>query len=93
MNIRLVKKRAFTNDEVTRRKAVIQSERRMRDRLRRLEDENAQDALSRSNFLRQLWATAILSFVSALCGFGDIDVCVAVIKPPTKTAFRLRATA
>jgi hypothetical protein len=79
MDIRLVKERAFSNHEVTRGKAVIQSECRMRDPLWRLEDENTKDAFTGRDPLRQPWAFTMLSVVGLLCGLRDVDVRAAVI--------------
>jgi hypothetical protein len=55
MDVRLVKERALSNHEVSRGKAVIQTERRMGELLWHFEDENAKDVLSGSDLLRQLW--------------------------------------
>ena len=93
MDIRLVKEGAFSNHEVTRGKAVIESECGMRDHLWHLEDKNAKDAVPGSDLLRQLWACTMLNVVCLLCGLGGVDVRVTVIQTPTKTAFRLRTTA
>lgn len=79
MDIRLVKERAFSNHEVTRGKAVIESECSMRDPLWHLEDENDKSAFPGSHPLRQLWAFNMLSVVGLLYGLRDVDVRVAVI--------------
>lgn len=92
MDGRFVEERAFSNDEVARGKAVIQDKRRMCDRLWHLEDESAQDTFTGSNFLCQFWTLTMLSVIGLLCGLRDVDVGVAVIQAPTKTALRLYTT-
>jgi hypothetical protein len=79
VDVRLVKERAFSNNEVTRGKTVIQSECRMRDPLWHVEDENALDAFPGGDPLRQPWAFTISSIVGLLCGLRDVDVRAAVI--------------
>jgi GTPase SAR1 family protein len=79
VDVRLVKERAFSNNEVTRGKTVIQSECRMRDALWHLEDENAMDAFPGGDRLGQARAFTISSIVGLLCGLRDVDVRVAVI--------------
>jgi len=78
MDIRLVKERALSKHQVARGESVIKSQFRLHHRLRHLEDENAKDAFTGSDPLRQPWAFTMLSVVGLLCGLGDVDVCVAI---------------